>query len=320
MVVETKRSSTGEVGGSLEGVEDRSASCTNPSDDSNNSGRNASGKRISNVKAEETPLEETQCPELSETDEFNHPRSMGHGNAQDKTGSRRTQVTSRRKAKKFFAVAVGIKPGVYSSWNDAKRQVNGYPKAIHKSFKRQEAARRFVDEYQDPNVTLGSASRPEPSEDDDRANSPTKGKYKTTDAADGRSNTGKPKRRTEKYYAVAVGVKPGVYTSWTSAQRQIKGHSNAMVKSFKEKAGAERYVEENRKPDYDKDHGCDKCCLPGPESNINGGTSLHDCPPIPSPRELKTSNKNETSPGEGVHKVQEALAAVTLEAIQIPGR
>ena len=93
-----------------------------------------------------------------------------------------------------------------------------------------------------------------------------------------------------------------------------------MVKSFKEKAGAERYIEENLKPEYDEDHGCNKCCLPGPESSINGGTSLHDCPPTPSPRELKTSTKNETSPGEGVQKVQEALAAVTLEAIQIPGR
>ncbi len=35
-----------------------------------------------------------------------------------------------------------------------------------------------------------------------------------------------------KYYAVAVGRKPGVYTTWPEAQAQVSGYKNAIFKSF----------------------------------------------------------------------------------------
>lgn len=37
-------------------------------------------------------------------------------------------------AKKYYAVKVGKKPGLYTSWDDCKMQVNGYPGAIYKGF------------------------------------------------------------------------------------------------------------------------------------------------------------------------------------------
>lgn len=44
----------------------------------------------------------------------------------------------------------------------------------------------------------------------------------------------------KKYYVVWKGVDPGVYTSWTDCQLQIKGYKGALYKSFDTKDEAER--------------------------------------------------------------------------------
>lgn len=36
---------------------------------------------------------------------------------------------------KIYAIKKGRKPGVYLTWADAKAQVDGFPGAVHKSFK-----------------------------------------------------------------------------------------------------------------------------------------------------------------------------------------
>jgi ribonuclease HI len=41
---------------------------------------------------------------------------------------------------KFYVVWQGVEPGVYSSWEDCKRQISGYPDAKYKSFATQEQA------------------------------------------------------------------------------------------------------------------------------------------------------------------------------------
>ena len=38
--------------------------------------------------------------------------------------------------------------------------------------------------------------------------------------------------KKQKYYVVWKGVSPGVYTSWTDCQLQIKGYDGALFKSF----------------------------------------------------------------------------------------
>ena len=37
--------------------------------------------------------------------------------------------------KKYYAVKIGRIPGIYESWEEAKKQVNKYPGNQHKSFK-----------------------------------------------------------------------------------------------------------------------------------------------------------------------------------------
>lgn len=46
-----------------------------------------------------------------------------------------------------------------------------------------------------------------------------------------------------KYYAVKRGRNPGIYTSWDSCLKEVKGFSNASYKSFKKKEDALAFLE-----------------------------------------------------------------------------
>lgn len=48
-------------------------------------------------------------------------------------------------SKKYYAVRVGRKPGIYDHWTDAKDQVHGYPNAIYQSFNNLQEAKAFID-------------------------------------------------------------------------------------------------------------------------------------------------------------------------------
>lgn len=47
-------------------------------------------------------------------------------------------------SKKYYAVRVGRKVGIYNNWTDAKDQVHGYPNAIYRSFKTIQEAEAFM--------------------------------------------------------------------------------------------------------------------------------------------------------------------------------
>lgn len=46
---------------------------------------------------------------------------------------------------RYYAVARGVKPGVYYTWDEAERQVSGYSRARHKSFKTLKEAKAFLE-------------------------------------------------------------------------------------------------------------------------------------------------------------------------------
>jgi len=52
-----------------------------------------------------------------------------------------------------------------------------------------------------------------------------------------------PKRKKSKFYAVAVGRQPGIYSTWDECQSQVKGHSNARFKSFSSVEEAESFID-----------------------------------------------------------------------------
>lgn len=51
----------------------------------------------------------------------------------------------------------------------------------------------------------------------------------------------------KKYYAIKKGYKPGIYTSWPEAQKQVSGFSNAEFQSFPSKEEAENYLNPTEK-------------------------------------------------------------------------
>lgn len=50
-----------------------------------------------------------------------------------------------------------------------------------------------------------------------------------------------------KYYAVKKGRNPGIYTSWDSCLKEVKGFSGAVYKSFKTKEDAINFMEDTEK-------------------------------------------------------------------------
>ncbi|KAL2263585.1 hypothetical protein VTK26DRAFT_6052 [Humicola hyalothermophila] len=104
---------------------------------------------------------------------------------------------------KYYAVRVGHKPGVYTSWSICQQQISGFKGALFKSFLSYEDASAFA------------AGRDPPS-----------------------ASNEKPIR----YYGVAVGRKPGVYTDWAKAQEAIVGWKGPKYKKFDTLAEAEAFV------------------------------------------------------------------------------
>ena len=47
----------------------------------------------------------------------------------------------------------------------------------------------------------------------------------------------------QKYYAVAKGRKAGIFTTWRDCERQVKGASGAIFKSFSTRAEAEAWLD-----------------------------------------------------------------------------
>ena len=56
----------------------------------------------------------------------------------------------------------------------------------------------------------------------------------------------------QKYYAVRVGYKPGVYLSWDACKEQVHGYPGAQYKSFTTRKEAEAFVQ----PQQEEDSAC----------------------------------------------------------------
>ncbi|KAH7355935.1 ribonuclease H-like domain-containing protein [Pyrenochaeta sp. MPI-SDFR-AT-0127] len=124
-----------------------------------------------------------------------------------------TSNTSSGKRKRtsplaFYAVKVGRTPGVYQTWDEANRQVQGFPNPVYKKFSTYSEAEAML---------KGSASS--------ASSTPKSGK-------------------TTKYYGVAVGHVPGVYTDYATVQAQTKGCAGCKQKAFATWAEAQAYVDE----------------------------------------------------------------------------
>ena len=55
-----------------------------------------------------------------------------------------------------------------------------------------------------------------------------------------------------KYYAVKKGMQPGIYNSWAECEKQVKGFSGAVYKSFSTLEEAKAFIGENIKQEVSK--------------------------------------------------------------------
>lgn len=60
------------------------------------------------------------------------------------------QLFAKIQPKKWYAVAKGREPGIYTTWDEAQQQVNNFPDAVFKAFPSEEAAKEFLEEEPAP--------------------------------------------------------------------------------------------------------------------------------------------------------------------------
>ena len=111
-----------------------------------------------------------------------------------------------RKPTFYYGVAEGRSPGVYTTWEETKREVSNYRGAVHKRFVLRESAQRFVERYNPPKG--GPVVTPPPG---------------------------------DKWYAVVRGRKTGLYDCWREASSMVNGYSKNQYKAFDSREEASLY-------------------------------------------------------------------------------
>jgi ribonuclease HI len=126
---------------------------------------------------------------------------------------------------KFYAVKAGHNPGVYLSWKECEQNISGFRGAA--------CEYSYIGEMTSTNL----------------ASSPIVKSFPTREEADayvaGRASSSKltqSSSQVEKFYGVAKGRNPGVYTDWATAQEQITGWKFPKYKKFATREEAEKFV------------------------------------------------------------------------------
>ncbi|RYP14983.1 hypothetical protein DL765_005980 [Monosporascus sp. GIB2] len=130
------------------------------------------------------------------------PVKKGQASGSTATTSKKRKIDPN--AQKYYAVRTGKRPGVYLTWNECQAQTAGYRGAQYKSFLSRSDAQAFVE-----------------------------GRNPST-ASDG--------THEERYYAVAVGRDPGIYTNWEAASVAITGWKGPKYKRFDTRKDAIEFI------------------------------------------------------------------------------
>lgn len=158
----------------------------------------------------------------------------------------------------YYAVARGHRPGVYTSWDDAKEQVERFPNARHKKFPTRAQAEKFLVSNGAVVSVDGNESRSPP-----EGHSATQPRVQTSQQpppfqnfvssassspkrASGANNNAwsSPPPRLIYYYAVAKGRVPAVYDNWAEAEMQVKDLFSARYRRFSTLEEAHDFVDD----------------------------------------------------------------------------
>lgn len=114
---------------------------TDVSEDSDDTVAKPKSRKKSQGTPKERPRDEAS-DDVSKDYGRSKPRSATYPSTKSKI---KDPKPLQKKVRKYYAVARGYSPGVYKTWEEAKRQVNGFRNAMHKSFKTKAEARAYVD-------------------------------------------------------------------------------------------------------------------------------------------------------------------------------
>lgn len=138
---------------------------------------------------------------------------------------------AKKHGPKFYGVRVGRTPGVYLTREECKAQTAGYPGNTQKAFRTHKDAADWV--------AAGSSSSSDGGGGGGGSGGPTA--LPATSVASSAKNEKKKKSGT-RYYAVAAGYAPGIYTDYTDAQAAHSGFKGSKHQSFDSRAEAEAYL------------------------------------------------------------------------------
>jgi len=151
-------------------------------------------------------------------------------------------VSKTSGGKKFYAVKVGRNPGIYETWEEARKQVDNYPYAVYKGYPTKAEAKDFL---------KGNA-------ESQRIEAAIEKKKRTTNG-DGENNSQEShfikKRKSRKnFYAVKKGKKTGIYDSWEICKKLVIGYNGAIFKGFETRKEAEDYLYDRQPSNITQDN------------------------------------------------------------------
>lgn len=158
--------------------------------------------------------------------------------------------------RRWYGVQVGLRPGVYASFDEAQEQVRGFSRAVFRAFNSFTAAVDYVEAFTRP--AAAQSAQHEECEGESAGSEEDGGDYDGDEygqneasglrVAEERHFIPDPRvppphlARVRRWYGVQVGRMPGIYTSWAKAQEQVRGFSRAVFRAFDSYAAAVDFV------------------------------------------------------------------------------
>lgn len=113
--------------------------------------------------------------------------------------------------KNFYAVKVGLRTGIFKTWEECSSCVNGYPGAKYKGFATLDEAEAYIG----GSVVVKNRSAKSVKNENNKT-------YKV--------DSSKFNSETQIYYVVRCGRTVGIFNTWKECEEQVKGYPGAQYK------------------------------------------------------------------------------------------
>lgn len=183
---------------------------------------------LSIARSHTRPLSSCMTSSKDNRKGFSHPsggksHKSGHPHRQGPFAAPQSRSKMTKAPQGFYAVAKGRVVGIYTSWDECKAQVEGFSGPIYQKFRTWNEAQAFIVERSGLSSfgSTGTAQQAPPS---------------TASTSSGLSKS------SGGFYAVAKGLKTGVYTSWAECQVQVQGCPSAVYQKFPSLTQAQAFL------------------------------------------------------------------------------